>query len=36
MKYKTFKEWYEEVMIKYATNEEYARYINKLNKEENE
>jgi hypothetical protein len=36
MKYKTFKEWYEKVMIKYATNEEYARYTNKLKKEENE
>ena len=36
MKYETFKEWYKEVMIKYATNVEYARYINKLNKEENE
>jgi len=36
MKYETFKEWYKEVMVRYATNEEYARYINKLNKEENE
>jgi len=34
MKYETFKEWYKEVMVKYATNAEYARYINKLNKEE--
>ena len=35
MKYKTFKEWYENVMKEYATEVEYKRYINKLNKEKN-
>lgn len=33
MKYETFKEWYENVMKMYATEEEYKRYMNKLNKE---
>jgi hypothetical protein len=35
MKYKTFEEWYKNVMINYSSEEEYNRYINKLNKEEN-